>query len=144
MYKVLETLPEVVKKRIENRSIHHDASLNSAGVPRMGLVHNSEGPPGNAHPIVRLHPETNRPLLYLGRRPGAFIVDMERDESDDLIDLLWRHSYEAEYYYRHRWQRGDLLMWDNRCTMHRRDAFDPASRRIMHRTTLAGEAPIPA
>jgi taurine dioxygenase len=80
-------------------------------------------------------------MLYLGRRRNAWLEGLDLPESEALLDALWAGIDAPEIGWRHRWRVGDLVLWDNRCTMHRRDAFDPASRRIMHRTQVKGVAP---
>jgi taurine dioxygenase len=83
-----------------------------------------------------VHPETGRRGLYLGRRRNAYVDGMPLDESDALLDELWRYATaDALTWYNH-WEVGDLVVWDNRCTMHRRNAFDPDTRRVMHRTQI--------
>ncbi|MBT6292996.1 MAG: TauD/TfdA family dioxygenase, partial [Rhodospirillaceae bacterium] len=94
--------------------------------------------------MIRLHPETGKKALFLGRRLHAHIIGMEVEQSEALLDQLWRFCAGDEFLFRHQWQSGDVLMWDNRCTMHRREAFDPAARRIMHRTEIIGEVPVAA
>ncbi len=84
--------------------------------------------------------ETPR-ALYLGRRRNAYIQGLPLAESETLLDELWliatgRNSINA---WHNQWQVADLVLWDNRCTMHRRDPFDPHSRRILHRTQVKGE-----
>jgi taurine dioxygenase len=64
-------------------------------------------------------------------------------ESEDLLDLLWAHAAQPSFTYIHKWRVGDLVVWDNRCAMHRRDGFDPNSRRLLHRAQVKGNAPIP-
>src|SRR5262249_37630336 len=75
----------------------------------------------------------------LGRRRNAYLVGLELAESETLLDELWSFVDRPEFAWEHIWRVGDLVLWDNRCTMHRRDAFDPSSRRIMHRTQVKGE-----
>jgi taurine dioxygenase len=94
--------------------------------------------PGPKHPMVRRHPETGYDALYLGRRPHAYVDGLPLDESDALLDALWAHAANAAFTWHHQWRLGDILVWDNRCAMHRRDAFDPGSRRVMHRTQCKG------
>ena len=94
--------------------------------------------PGAVHPLVCRHPDTSRPVLYLGRRENAYIVELPDDESDALLDEIWSYTTTADNSYSHQWQVGDVLMWDNRCTMHRRDDFDASARRIMHRSQVKG------
>jgi len=98
--------------------------------------------PGARHPLVRTEPRTGRRALFLGRRPHAYVVGMEVAESDALLDALWAHAAEPRFAMRHRWRAGDVLMWLNLCVLHRRDAFDPDVRRVMHRTQIKGDQPI--
>ena len=74
--------------------------------------------------------------LYLGRRRNAYIMGLEVAESERLLDEIW--SYVEAAVYVHKWALGDLVLWDNRTTMHRRDSFDPDARRVMHRTQIKG------
>jgi len=97
--------------------------------------------PGPTHPLVRTHPESGREALYLGRRLNCYIMGLALGESEKLLDQLWTHATQAKFMYEHVWQVGDLVMWDNRCALHRRDAFDDTARRIMHRTQLKGNRP---
>lgn len=136
MYAAFEALPQDVAARIAGRRIRHDARFNSAGYLREVRV------PDTLHPIVRRHPETLRNALYLGRRAHARIEDMAVDESDALLDTLWAHATSDAFTWHHQWRAGDLLIWDNRCTLHRRDSFDAAQRRVMHRTQTRGSRPV--
>jgi taurine dioxygenase len=91
---------------------------------------------GTPHPIVIRHPISGDKALYLGRRRNAYIMDLDLAESERLLDEIW--SYVETAVYKHKWAPGDLVLWDNRTTMHRRDAFDPKARRVMHRTQIKG------
>ena len=97
---------------------------------------------GPVHPLVRVHPVTGRRALYLGRRrtwPSNYIVGMPNAESEALLDRLWAHATQPRYAWTHKWRVGDIVLWDNRCCMHYRTEIDTAYRRVMHRTTIAGE-----
>src|SRR5262249_33537285 len=94
--------------------------------------------PGVFHALVCVHPETRRWCLYLGRRRNAYLEGLSLEESEALLDAIWAHATDPALTWYQHWQAGDLVLWDNRCTMHRRDAFEPASRRIMHRTQIKG------
>src|SRR5207249_2168809 len=83
--------------------------------------------------------ETGRPCLFLGRRRNSYIVGMELDESEALLDELWAHATQAQFTFCQEWRVGDVLIWDNRCTLHRRDSFDPNARRLMHRTQIKAD-----
>lgn len=136
MYAAFDTLPQDVKQRIAGLTIRHDESLDSAGNPRADFTGK-----GADHPIVRTHPDTGCSALYLGRRTNSRINGLPQNESDARLDYLWAHATQPQFVWRHRWRVGDLLIWDNRCTIHHRQAFDPATRRIMHRLQVTGTPP---
>jgi taurine dioxygenase len=141
MYGIYDALPARLKERIAGLEIKHDGTYNSGGYLRQGVTP-SDDPmtsPGAVHPLVCTHPATGRRMLYLGRRRNAYLVGLELEESEALLDELWSYVNRPEFAWEHAWRIGDLVLWDNRCTMHRRDAFDPRSRRIMHRTQVKGE-----
>ena len=144
MYLAYETLPATLKKRVESLQCKHDASRNSTGGLRRGQpeVSRPRDAPGAVHPIVRTHPVTGRNALFLGRRLNGYIMWLAPEESEALLDELWAHSTRPELTWYQEWQLGDLILWDNRCVMHRRNAFDGSQRRIMHRTQLAGDKPV--
>lgn len=91
------------------------------------------------HPLVQTDSVSGRKALFLGRRPRASLVGLPRDESEDILDRLWRHTGLDKFTWTQRWRSGDLVMWDNRYVMHRRDGFDPTDRRVLRRVTLAAE-----
>jgi taurine dioxygenase len=142
MYAIYEALPAELKRRIAGLKIKHDGTYNSGGFLRQGLTATDDPrtSPGAVHPLVCTHPDTGRQLLYLGRRRNAYLVGLELAESEALFDELWRFVERPEFRWEHVWRVGDLVMWDNRCTMHRRDPFDDATRRVMHRTQIKGAA----
>jgi taurine dioxygenase len=79
-------------------------------------------------------------LLYLGRRRNAWLVGLDLPESEALLDAIWAHvEHRLDLSWTHHWRVGDLILWDNRCTMHRRDAFSASARRVMHRTQIKGK-----
>jgi taurine dioxygenase len=89
------------------------------------------------HPVVRTHPETGRKALYLGRRANARIEGVPPQESEALLDALWSHAVDEAVTWHHRWQPGDLLVWDNRCTLHRATPFESTTHvRDMRRSTV--------
>jgi taurine dioxygenase len=151
MYAAYETLPDELKKSIEGQTIKHDTQYTLDGLDR------DDGPPladaiaagtfdvaclpGISHPIVRTHSETGRKALYIGRRQNTYINGLSIADSEAFLDNLWAHVDTCgEQTYHHRWQIGDLLIWDNRCAMHRRDKFSANMRRIMHRTQVRADA----
>ena len=138
-------LPSDLRVAIEGKTLIHDASHNSAGMLRKGYekITDVKLTPGARHPLA-YEDQHGRVSLFLGRRPHAYIVGMEESDSDSLLDALWAHATRPKYSWHNEWQKGDLVMWQNRMVMHRRDAFDPSTRRVMHRTQLKGKSPIAA
>src|SRR5687768_13411774 len=138
MRAALKKMPRALVERIKKLDIKHDGTYDSGGYVRKGIsaTDDPRSSPGTPHPIIIAHPESGEQALYLGRRRNAYIVGLELDESERLLDEIW--SYVEAAVYRHKWALGDLVLWDNRTTMHKRDAFDPRSRRIMHRTQIKG------
>jgi taurine dioxygenase len=141
MYGVYEALPAHLKDRVAGLKIKHDGTYNSGGYVRQGVTATDDPrtSPGAVHPLVCTHPESGHRMLYLGRRRNAYIIGLELADSEALLDELWEFVSRPDFTWEHVWRVGDLVLWDNRCTMHRRDAFDPGSRRIMHRTQVKGE-----
>jgi len=134
------SLPESLKAKIRGRRIKHDGTYNSGGYLRKG-VEPTDDPhkaPGAWHPAICRHPATGEPGLYLGRRRNSYVEGYSKEESDALLDALWAHIDNPALRYEHRWRVGDLLLWDNRSTLHRRDPFDGKARRVMHRTQIKG------
>jgi taurine dioxygenase len=142
MYAAFEALPSSFRTRIEGKLCIHDATYNSAGMMRKGYkeVTDPRTAPGARHPLVIRHPHTGRPALFLGRRRNAYVVGIEIAESEALLDALWAHATLPRFALTHVWRRGDVLMWDNMATLHRRDAFAETARRVLHRTQIKGIA----
>jgi taurine dioxygenase len=145
MYVAYQALPTHLKQEIKGRKAIHDATYNSAGMIRKGMkdVTDPREAPGAHQPLVSKHPESGLPCLFLGRRRNSYILGMDLDASNQLLDELWAHIDNPEFTFTQVWQLHDLILWDNRCTLHRRDSFDPQSRRLMHRTQIKGSSVIP-
>ena len=139
-------LSDDIKEKIDGKILIHDSAHNSAGMLRKGYseVDNPTETPGARHPMVITDQNTNKKLLFLGRRPHAYIVGLEIEESENLLDEIWKHATQEKYTWTQKWEKGDLLMWKNLNVLHKRDAFDPNTRRVMHRTQLKGEIAITA
>ncbi|PWT84176.1 MAG: TauD/TfdA family dioxygenase [Proteobacteria bacterium] len=105
---------------------------------------NWAGAPRYVHPAVIVHPETGRRTLLVNRLMADSVVGLPRAESDALIEALCQATERSEIVYEHVWRVGDVVIWDNRCTLHARTDFDPAERRVLRRIALRGERPIPA
>jgi len=142
MYRAYESLPDELRRRLASLTLKHDATYNSGGYVRQGSVttDNPLNSPGRYHPLVCTHPETKRRHLYLGRRRNAYIRGLTLSESEALLDEVWSYATRETCVWHIVWEVGDLVLWDNRCTMHRRDRFDASTRRIMHRTQIKNDA----
>jgi taurine dioxygenase len=136
-YAAYETLPADVRAPLEGRKAFHHYNYGST---QKG---DSRGTPAFAesvHPVFRTHDDTGRKAVYVNRLMTEGIVDMDAGQSSRLLEAVFDHSERPEFVYAHRWQVGDLLLWDNRCSMHARTDFPGTERRLMWRTTIVGEA----
>jgi len=140
MQAACDALPAELRRKIEGRRIKHDGTYNSGGYLRKGVTPTDDPmkAPGAWHPAILRHPGNGRATLYLGRRRNSWVEGYDRAESDAILEALWAHVTDRRFVYEHVWRKGDLVMWDNRSTMHRRDPFDSTSRRVMHRTQIKG------
>ena len=139
-YLAYETLPAAMKKSIEGRKAlnaydYDNASMKRGTKPREGI-------PSYWHPIVRTHPATGRKALYVNRLMTVAIEGLPDAEGDALLSALFDHQEQPQFVYEHVWRPHDLLMWDNRCTLHARTDFSAAERRLMRRLTILGEKPV--
>src|SRR5712671_3592407 len=140
MFAAFATLPDELKNAAAGRVAVHDASRNSAGMLRKGYkeVSDVRETVGARHPLVRTDRQTGGKALFLGRRPNSYVTGMSVADSEALLDALWTHATEKQFTMCHQWQVGDVLMWNNLAVLHRRDPFDPKTRRVMHRTQIKG------
>lgn len=146
MYMVYEGLPKDLKRILDGRLIQLDTVWNSPNRLRAGCTAPETDDfrlwPAIRHPIVRTHGETGRNCLYLGAiAPSAWIVGLPLDENRAILDDLYARIARPEYHWMQVWEQGDMIVWDNRCTMHRRDSWAAEEERVMHRTTTKGEKP---
>jgi taurine dioxygenase len=139
-YKAYETLPDEIKRRIDGRKALNAYDYDTAATKRGTRL--ADGVPSYVHPVVRTHPATGRKALYVNRLMTVRIEGLPASESEELLDLLFEHQERREFIYEHVWRPGDLLMWDNRCTLHARTDFSPHERRLMRRVTILGEKPV--
>ncbi len=152
-------LSEEMKQRIDGlKSVHRYRSFDSraketAGGSRITKVDELTDDPDlkhpqdhvhvqdMAHPVVRTHPATGRKALYVNEGLCVAIPGLPEDESTTLLKELFEHSTGPDFIYRHRWRVDDLVMWDNRCAIHRATPIESSVRRVMHRTTVRGDRP---
>ena len=136
------SLPNEFVSRIENLSIKHNAAHTSVGDLRRGFdpIKDPREAPGAIHPIVRTHDETQEKMLYLGRRELAYVVGFALEESEQLLNEVWRYAAMSENVWTQQWEVGDVIIWDNRRVLHRRDGFDQSQRRLMKRCQVMSSA----
>ena len=130
-----EAMPDALKSRVAGLTIKHDAAHTSIGKLRPGFepFEDPREAPGAVHPIVMTHEETGHKVLYLGRREWAYVPGLPLAESEALLDEIWTYAALPDNVWRQQWQPNDLIIWDNRRVLHRRDDFDAQSRRLMKR-----------
>ncbi len=139
-YAAYETLPAEIQRRIEGRRALNAYDYDTAATKRGTKV--ADGVPTYVHPVIRTHPATGRKALYVNRLMTVRIVGMSEEESGELLDFLFDHQEQRQFVYEHVWRVGDILMWDNRCTLHARTDFSADERRLMRRVTILGEKPM--
>ena len=130
-----EAIPDKLKQRIDHLTIKHDAAHTSIGRLRPGYeaFDDPRDAPGAVHSIVRVHEETGKKVLYLGRREWSYIPGLALGESEALLDEIWGYAVLPDNVWQQKWQPNDLIIWDNRRVLHRRDSFDQNCRRLMKR-----------
>jgi taurine dioxygenase len=150
MYLAYETLPKDVQRRIEGlQGIHAASKLKNKRVEvskeRPGATDfyaSRLDRPDVTHPIVMVHPVTGRKALYMSQRFTIGIPGIPEDEADELLDFLFAHQLKADFQYHHKWREGDVVMWDNRCVLHRAGGgYQYPDVRRLHKTVLAGDRP---
>jgi alpha-ketoglutarate-dependent taurine dioxygenase len=131
-------LPEATKRRIAPLRVVFRWGAVLGQPPAPGPAH----PPPVDHPLVRTHPETGLPALYLGNH-ASHILGLPAADGANLLEALLAHTTQPEFVYTHRWRKGDLVMWDNRCLLHRAVANYAVGKepRILHRTVVRGSVP---
>jgi taurine dioxygenase len=137
-YAAYATLPDDIKARIEGRRALNAYDKDST--QRTARYDNAAS--SCRHPVVRTHPATGRKALYVNRLMTREIEGLSRAESDALLEKLFDHQEQQQFVYEHVWRPGDLLMWDNRCTLHARTDFPAGERRLLRRVTILGEKPV--
>jgi taurine dioxygenase len=139
MYRAYETLPETLRARVDGRkalnAYLYDSTTRERNAARIDL----SAHPHYVQPIVRTHPDTRRKALYVNRLMTRTIEGMKEDEGDAMLDELFAHIEQEQFIYTHHWRAGDLVLWDNRCTLHARTDFSDRERRLLRRVVVAGD-----
>lgn len=143
MHSVFEALPEATRRRIDGlKAIHGYDTPRARNRPSPRTPEEIAETPDVEHPLVRTHPVTGRKALYLNPNRLDRIVGLERAESDALLDELADEARKPQHHFGHVWTRGDIVVWDNRATMHRVVIDYPEGEpRIMHRVLIEGDRP---
>ncbi|MDB5795516.1 MAG: tauD [Noviherbaspirillum sp.] len=141
MYKAYETLPAATKERIDGlKAVNtYDPGRANYATMRTRIEQASPTARSYAQPMVYTHPVTGRKALYLNRLMTESVVGMPRAESNALLESLFDHQEQPQFIYEHRWTPGDVVIWDNRCTLHARTDFSPDELRKLRRVTVKGD-----
>jgi taurine dioxygenase len=139
LYRAYELLPDDIKRKIVGKKALHIYDYDNASVTASRTV--DPNAPRYAHPMVRIHPETRRKALYVNRLMTFAIEGMDEKESNEILEECFKVIERTDNIYAHKWQLGDVLMWDNRCTSHARTDFEATEPRLMRRLTIRGERP---
>jgi taurine dioxygenase len=143
MYAAYDALPAELKQQLEGlRAMNsYEPGYGTSNVQMRIKTPGSETAHRFAHPVVRTHPATGRKSLYVNRLMTEYIVGMPREQSNALLERLFDHQEQPQFQYEHRWETGDLLVWDNRCTLHARRDFPATHLRKLRRVAVKGEVP---
>jgi len=145
-YAAYDALPEDYKRTLSGKSIKQGNIIDTALKLRPGVSLDDDirTAPGASHPVISTHPETGANLLFLGRRHAAYVNGLPLPDSEKFLEALWARGVQERFCYTHHWQQGDFVVWDNRAVIHRRDAFDPATRRVLYAAQVEGHKPYEA
>ena len=148
LYKAYDALPDDKKAYLKGKKAIHDfaftqqTQIAGKGLTKPALKEILAKTPPIAHPVIRTHPESHRQALYVNPGMTTHILDVPEDESRAMLDGLFTHAVGSAFTYRHRWRQGDVVFWDNRCSMHcALDDYGADDRRLMWRTTVEGDVP---
>jgi len=139
MYLAYDGLPEKIKTRLDG--VLALQAFDYTQTAKVDPWQDLSGIQHHAHPAAITHPATGRKALYVNRLMTVRLEGMDRTESDDLLEVLFEHAERPEIVYEHVWRKGDLLIWDNRCSTHARTDYPPAERRLLRRVSVLGERP---
>jgi taurine dioxygenase len=145
MHDAYAALPDAVRRRVDGRMARHvyQSRYSERKLPQLaGERRKTVGAATVLHPLVRTHPESGRKALYINPIRIEEIVGMETGEALALLDELLAHSMQPRFEYRHKWQPGDTVIWDNRCLLHKANGDYPVNQvRYLYRLMLRGERP---
>jgi len=141
--RVLDEMPAELRARIEGRrAVHKYLSRRNVAKVAERTAEQEAMTPDVSHPLIRTIPEDGRQALYINPNRIDHIEGMNDEDSDELLDALYAHAFQEKFQHRHDWQLGDLVMWDNACTMHRAGTdFELTELREFHRVLLQGDVP---
>jgi alpha-ketoglutarate-dependent taurine dioxygenase len=145
-YAAYDALSPGMKRRVSGLTIKQADIIDTAMKLRPGMSRDMDirSVPGPSHPVISTHPDTGHNLLFLGRRHGSYVNGCSLEESEALLNELWEHGTQPRFWYEHTWAVGDVVVWDNRATLHRRDPFDAKSRRVLYAAQVEGHKPYEA
>ncbi len=145
-YAAYDALSPDTRRRLSGLTVKQANLIDTAMKLRPGasLDEDIRTTPGPSHPIISTHPETGCNMLFLGRRHGAYVNGLPLEDSEALLDELWTHCTQPRFCYVHDWKVGDVVVWDNRATLHRREAFDSRERRVLYAAQVEGHRPYEA
>lgn len=138
MYSAYDALPQAIKERIEGlRALNvYDLTYSADGAAAKRMTTLRPNAPSTLHPMVKVHPATGRKVLFVNRLMTYSIEGLASAESDELLNYLFDHQEQRRFVYEHVWTVGDVLLWDNRCTLHARTDFNASERRLLRRMTV--------
>jgi taurine dioxygenase len=145
MYEAYEALPEALKERIDYLQARHvyQSRHSERKLPQLTEERKRIASESVVHPLVRTHPETGRKALYINPIRIEEIIGMPEPEALALLDELLEHATQEKFQYRHKWKAGDVVIWDNRCLLHKANGDYPVSEvRYLYRLMLQGERPV--
>jgi len=143
MRRSYDTLSDSLKKRVDRLFAYHSYSfrfleLRQHRIPAERALKEASNYPDVVHPLIRIHPVTGRRALFLSELCLSSIFEMGKEESNILLHELYSHALRKEFIYKHKWQMGDLLIWDNASLMHRAVDIPQEYPRVLHRTAISG------
>jgi len=145
-YAAYDALSPGMKKRVSGLTIKQADIVDTAMKVRPGMALDMDfrSVPGPSHPVISTHPETGHNMLFLGRRHGSYVNGLSIEDSEALLNELWAHATQPRFWYEHKWSVGDVVVWDNRATLHRREPFDSNTRRVLYAAQVEGHKPYEA